>query len=177
MAVSRSPATSSRSDGRITDVPGVRVGHATARRRGWRTGTTVVLLASRPGEGATTGVDVRGGGPGTRETDVLHPGNLVHHAHAICLTGGSAYGLASADGVMRELEARGIGFPVATTTVPGVVPIVPTAEAVALAVFEMPLRLSDRVSSFSNLVSPRTATLTRAWVTPGAKVTLPVAAE
>ena len=133
MAVSRSPATSSRSDGRITDVPGVRVGHATARRRGWRTGTTVVLLASRPGEGATTGVDVRGGGPGTRETDVLHPGNLVHHAHAICLTGGSAYGLASADGVMRELEARGIGFPVATTTVPGVVPIVPTAVVYDLA--------------------------------------------
>lgn len=114
-------------DGRITDVPGVRVGQVTARRSGWRTGTTVVLLADRPGAGATGGVDVRGGGPGTHETDLLRPENLVHHVHAICLTGGSAYGLATATGVMHELEARGIGFPVATTTAPGVVPIVPAA--------------------------------------------------
>ncbi|MFN8023274.1 MAG: P1 family peptidase [Acidimicrobiales bacterium] len=133
MAPPRSPAGPSTSDGRITDVPGVRVGHATALRRGWRTGTTVVLLARRPGDGATAAVDVRGGGPGTRETDVLHPGNLVHHVHAICLTGGSAYGLAAADGVMRELEQRGIGFPVATTTSPGVVPIVPSAVVYDLA--------------------------------------------
>jgi L-aminopeptidase/D-esterase-like protein len=134
MAPPRSPASSrATSDGRITDVAGVSVGHATASRRGWRTGTTVVLLAAKPGDGATAGVDVRGGGPGTRETDVLRPGNLVHHAHAICLTGGSAYGLAAADGVMHELEARGIGFPVATTTSPGVVPIVPAAVVYDLA--------------------------------------------
>jgi L-aminopeptidase/D-esterase-like protein len=114
-------------DGALTDVPGIRVGHATALRRGWRTGTTVVLLADGEGVGATGGVDVRGGGPGTRETDLLRPENLVHHVHAICLTGGSAYGLAAADGVMLELERRGIGFPVATATSPGVVPIVPTA--------------------------------------------------
>jgi putative pantetheine hydrolase len=72
------------------------------------------------------GVDVRGGGPGTRETDALDPRNLVPEVHAICLTGGSAYGLAAADGVMAWLEERGIGFPVGPE--PGhVVPIVPTA--------------------------------------------------
>lgn len=120
-------------DGRITDVAGVSVGHVTARRRGWRTGTTVVVVAERPGEGATAGVDVRGGAPGTRETDLLRPGNLVQHVHAICLTGGSAYGLAAADGVMTALERRGIGFPVATTTAPGVVPIVPAAVIYDLA--------------------------------------------
>lgn len=119
-------ATSLPDDGSITDVPGVRVGHASALRRGWRTGATVVLLADRPGGGATGGVDVRGGGPGTRETDLLRPENLVHHVHAVCLTGGSAYGLAAADGVMHELERRGIGFPVGTIA-PGVVPIVPAA--------------------------------------------------
>jgi L-aminopeptidase/D-esterase-like protein len=106
----------------ITDVAGITVGHATAARRGWRTGTTVVLAR----DGAVGGVDVRGGGPGTRETDLLRPENMVHHVHAICLTGGSAYGLAAADGVMTTLEARGIGFPVGAVG-SDVVPIVPTA--------------------------------------------------
>jgi L-aminopeptidase/D-esterase-like protein len=108
--------------GSITDVTGVRVGQITERRRGWRTGTTVILV---PG-GAVGGVDVRGGGPGTHETDLLRPENLVHHVHAVCLTGGSAYGLAAATGVMTELEARGIGFPVGIDG-SGVVPIVPAA--------------------------------------------------
>ena len=111
------------SDGSIGDVPGVQVGHVTARRRGWRTGTTVVLSAA----GAVGGVDVRGGGPGTHETDLLRPENLVHHVHAICLTGGSAYGLAAVAGVMSELERRGIGFPVGAPPMTGVVPIVPAA--------------------------------------------------
>ena len=110
------------SAGSITDVAGVRVGQVRALRRGWRTGTTVVLTE----RGAVGGVDVRGGGPGTRETDLLRPENLVHHVHAICLSGGSAYGLAAADGVMAELERRAIGFPVGPEG-SGVVPIVPTA--------------------------------------------------
>lgn len=110
--------------GSITDVPGIRVGHAQRAGRGWQTGTTVVFAPS----GATPGVDVRGGGPGTRETDALHPENLVQVIHAVCLTGGSAFGLGAADGVVRWLEARGLGFPVGAPTAPaGVVPVVPAA--------------------------------------------------
>ena len=108
--------------GSITDVPGVRVGHAHRVRRGWLTGTTVVSVA----KGAVPGVDVRGGGPGTRETDALDPRNLVDLVHAVCLTGGSAYGLAAADGVMDVLARRGLGVRVG----PGpceVVPVVPAA--------------------------------------------------
>lgn len=108
--------------GFLTDVTGVRVGHAQRIGRGWRTGTTVVVLP----EGSVGGVDVRGGAPGTRETDVLRPENLVDRVDAICLSGGSAYGLASADGVMRWLadHAQGVSVGEAPTWV---VPIVPTA--------------------------------------------------
>jgi L-aminopeptidase/D-esterase-like protein len=111
--------------GSITDVSGIRVGHHQRTGRGWRTGTTVVVAPSS----ATPGVDVRGGGPGTRETEALRPENLVQRIHAICLTGGSAYGLAAADGVVAELEAAGLGFPVgppADDWTP-VVPVVPAA--------------------------------------------------
>lgn len=108
--------------GSLTDVAGLLVGHHRRVGRGWQTGTTVV---SAPG-GAVAAVDVRGGGPGTRETDALDPRNLVDRVHAICLTGGSAYGLAAADGVMAELERRQLG--VAVGTDPGhVVPVVPAA--------------------------------------------------
>jgi L-aminopeptidase/D-esterase-like protein len=110
------------SAGALTDVAGLRVGHVQAIRRGWRTGTTVVVADG----GATAGVDVRGGGPGTRETDLLRPENLVQQVHAVCLTGGSAYGLAAADGVMAVLEERSIGFPVGADGT-NVVPIVPAA--------------------------------------------------
>ncbi|QZY29978.1 P1 family peptidase [Nocardioides coralli] len=107
----------------ITDVPGIRVGHAQRTGGGWLTGTTVVVA---PDAGAVGGVDVRGGGPGTRETDLLDPRNLVDRVHAVVLTGGSALGLAAADGVTRGLLERGIGFPVDSE--PGhVVPIVPAA--------------------------------------------------
>jgi L-aminopeptidase/D-esterase-like protein len=108
--------------GHLTDVEGIRVGNHHRRGPGWRTGTTVVLAPP----GTTAGVDVRGGGPGTRETDLLRPENLVNEVHAVVLTGGSAYGLAAADGVMAHLADRGVGFPVGDE--PGwVVPIVPAA--------------------------------------------------
>ncbi|QRN79621.1 MAG: P1 family peptidase [Nocardiopsis sp. BM-2018] len=101
---------------------GVRVGHHQRRGRGWLTGTTVVLTPPN----TSAGCDVRGGGPGTRETDLLDPCNMVEHVDAICLTGGSAYGLAAADGVMRALEAQGRGFEVGEAP-HQVVPIVPAA--------------------------------------------------
>ena len=103
--------------GAITDVPGVRVGHFTDGRR--PTGCTVVLTEA----GATAGVDVRGAAPGTRETDLLDPSNLVDRVHAVMLAGGSAFGLDAASGVMRWLEEHGIGFPAG----PVRVPIVPAA--------------------------------------------------
>lgn len=108
--------------GSISDVPGIRVGHHQRSSRGWRTGTTVVLAP----DGAVAGVDVRGGGPGTRETDALAPWNLVDQINAVCLTGGSAYGLAAADGVMEYLAENDLGFRVGPEK-GQVVPVVPAA--------------------------------------------------
>jgi L-aminopeptidase/D-esterase-like protein len=108
--------------GCLTDVAGLRVGHHQRRSRGWRTGTTVVLAR----EGAVAGCDVRGGGPGTRETDLLRPEAMIEEVHAICLSGGSAFGLAAAGGAMSWLEERGIGFAVGPDA-DQVVPIVPSA--------------------------------------------------
>lgn len=103
-------------------IDGFAVGHHTADTEGWLTGTTVVLSAG----GAIGGVDVRGGAPGTRETDLLDPRALVEQVDAVVLCGGSAYGLAAADGVMTALAADGRGLPVGPN--PGeVVPIVPAA--------------------------------------------------
>ena len=107
----------SESDGAITAIRGIRVGHYTDAEHA--TGCTVLLFEG----GAVGGVDVRGGAPGTRETDLLRPGTLVERVDAIVLSGGSAYGLDAASGVMRYLEERGIGFPVGKA----VVPIVPAA--------------------------------------------------
>ncbi|WP_233573788.1 P1 family peptidase [Amycolatopsis panacis] len=106
----------------ITDVPGVLVGHHQRLGEGWATGTTVVLVP----DGAVGAVDQRGGAPGTRETDLLKPENLVQRVNAVCLSGGSAYGLAAADGVMRWLSERNLGFPVGEQP-HEVVPIVPGA--------------------------------------------------
>ncbi|GAA4410883.1 P1 family peptidase [Actinokineospora soli] len=106
----------------ITDVGGVRVGHHQRLSDGWATGTTVVLLP----EGTVGGVDQRGGAPGSRETDLLAPENLVSTIDAVCLSGGSAYGLAAADGVMRWLAEHGRGFRVGAQP-HEVVPIVPAA--------------------------------------------------
>lgn len=103
-------------------IEGFEIGHHTADSEGWLTGTTVVLARG----GAVGGVDVRGGGPGTRETDLLNPTTLVDRINAVVLTGGSAYGLAAAGGVMEGLEAAGIGWPVGPEP-DQVVPIVPAA--------------------------------------------------
>jgi putative pantetheine hydrolase len=105
----------------LVDVGGLRVGHATRDEPGWLTGTTVVLT---PPGGAVAGVDVRGGGPGTRETDLLDPRNLVDRVDAVVLGGGSALGLAAVDGVARGLLADGRGWPMGEGRV---VPIVPGA--------------------------------------------------
>ncbi|MET8448728.1 P1 family peptidase [Streptomyces sp. NPDC005209] len=107
----------------LTDVAGLRVGHATLAGEGWLTGTTVVLA---PPGGVVAAVDVRGGGPGTKETDALDPRNLVQKVEAVVLTGGSAYGLDAASGVMAWLEEHGRGVPVGTDPA-HVVPVVPAA--------------------------------------------------
>jgi L-aminopeptidase/D-esterase-like protein len=101
----------------ITDIPGLRVGHAQDEEA--LTGCTVVLCE----DGAIGGVDQRGGAPGTRETDAMHPMHLVNEVHAIVLAGGSAFGLDAATGVVNYLEERGVGFDVRVARVP----IVPAA--------------------------------------------------
>ena len=103
-------------------IEGFEIGHHTADGDGWLTGTTVVVARG----GAVGGVDVRGGGPGTRETDLLNPTTAIDRVHAVVLTGGSAYGLAAANGVMAGLEHAGIGWPVGLEP-HQVVPIVPAA--------------------------------------------------
>ena len=96
----------------FVEIEGIQVGHAQDFEAA--TGCTVIISE----EGATVGVDVRGGAPGTRETDLLNPVNLVQKAHAIILTGGSAFGLDAAAGVMQYLEEKNIGFDVQVTRVP-----------------------------------------------------------
>lgn len=121
-----------RAGGSITDVSGITVGHHhrvdvdATLGSGWACGSTVILTPP----GTVGGVDVRGGAPGSRETELLDPANSVDHVDAIVLTGGSAYGLAAADGVMRFLEERGRGVQM----VGGVVPIVPAA-----VIFDLPV--------------------------------------
>lgn len=118
--------------GSITDVAGILVGNHqrldpdAALGSGWATGSTVVLAPP----GTVGAADVRGGAPGTRETDLLDPANSVRHVDAVVLTGGSAYGLAAADGVMRWLEENGRGVAMDG----GVVPIVPAA-----VIFDLPV--------------------------------------
>ena len=118
--------------GVITDVGGIQVGHHhrlcadASLGSGWATGSTVVLTPP----GTVGAVDVRGGAPGTRETDLLDPANSVRHVDAVVLSGGSAYGLAAADGVMRWLEEHDRGVAMDG----GVVPIVPAA-----VIFDLPV--------------------------------------
>ncbi len=124
------PSLSSPAHGCITDVAGIEVGHFTDTRR--PTGCTVVIAR----EGAVAGVDVRGAAPGTRETDLLEPSNLVQQVHAIMLSGGSAFGLDSATGAVRWLEEQGIGLDVGV----GRIPLVPAAVLFDLTVGDMRIR-------------------------------------
>ena len=101
----------------LTDIPGIRVGHA--QDMDALTGCTVVLCPPH----TVGGVDQRGGAPGTRETDLLDPVNLVDKVHAVVLAGGSAFGLDAASGVMKYLAEQKIGFGIGATRVP----IVPAA--------------------------------------------------
>ena len=114
----------------LTAIDGIKVGHTTNSIA--RTGCTVILCPA----GATAGVDVRGAAPGTRETDALRPGRLVQKAHAILLTGGSAFGLDAAGGVVQYLEEREMGFPAG----PVRVPIVPAAVIFDLGVGDAKVR-------------------------------------
>lgn len=114
----------------ITDVKGIKVGHTQDLKAA--TGCTVVLCES----GAVAGVDVRGGAPGTRETDLLNPSNMVEKVHAVYLSGGSAFGLDGASGVMTYLEEKGVGF----ETPAGKVPIVPGAVLYDLSVGDSKVR-------------------------------------
>ncbi|MFO7817067.1 MAG: P1 family peptidase [Desulfovibrionales bacterium] len=96
----------------FSEIRGIKVGHAQNLEAG--TGCSVILCEA----GASAGVDVRGGAPGTRETDLLKPGNMVEEIHALVLAGGSAFGLDAAGGVMQFLEERGVGFDVRVARVP-----------------------------------------------------------
>jgi L-aminopeptidase/D-esterase-like protein len=115
--IQAAPVAAADTSNGLTDVAGLKVGHHTLAER--PTGCTVVLAE----KGAVAGVDVRGGAPGTRETDLLDPSNHVQHVHAIVLSGGSAFGLDAATGAVRYLEERGIGYDVRIAKVP----IVPAA--------------------------------------------------
>jgi L-aminopeptidase/D-esterase-like protein len=114
----------------ICDVPGIEVGHFTETRR--PTGCTVVLARA----GAVAGVDVRGAAPGTRETDLLAPTNLVEKIHGVVLTGGSAFGLASATGAVQWLEEQGVGMKAG----PATLPLVPAAVLFDLMVGDSSIR-------------------------------------
>ncbi|PRX31758.1 L-aminopeptidase/D-esterase-like protein [Orenia metallireducens] len=114
----------------ITDVPGIKVGHQDNKKG--MTGCTVILAD----EGAVAGVDVRGSAPGTRETDLLSPINMIEKVNAVLLSGGSAFGLAAADGVMAALEEEDRGFDVGVTKVP----IVPAAVLFDLTVGDHTIR-------------------------------------
>jgi L-aminopeptidase/D-esterase-like protein len=114
----------------ITDVPGIKVGHCEDMTA--YTGCTAIVMD----KGMVCGVDVRGSAPGTRETDLLNPINLVEEVHGLCLAGGSAYGLEAAGGVMRFLEEKGVGLNVGV----GVVPVVPSAVLFDLAIGDPSVR-------------------------------------
>lgn len=129
-AAGSAPPPSRTLAGSITDVPGIKVGHFTLTER--PTGCTVVLTEG----GAVGGVDVRGAAPGTRETDLLDPSNLVERVDAVLLSGGSAFGLDAAAGVVRWLEEHGFGYPAG----PARVPIVPAAILFDLGVGDPKIR-------------------------------------
>ncbi len=147
--------------GGLTDIGGLRVGHFTDSRR--PTGCTVVLAEA----GAVCGVDVRGGAPGTRETDLLDPANTVEQVHAIVLAGGSAFGLDAATGVMRYLEEKGIGFAVGDVKVP----IVPAAILFDLGVGDSTIR-PNAASGYAAAQAATSGPVTEGCVGAGAGATV-----
>jgi len=124
------PDESGPNAGGLTDVAGIKVGHFTDTRR--PTGCTVILCE----KGAVAGVDVRGGAPGTRDTDLLNPINLVQQVYGIALSGGSAFGLDTATGVMRFLDENGVGYHAGSA----IVPIVPAAILIDLQIGDSKIR-------------------------------------
>jgi L-aminopeptidase/D-esterase-like protein len=147
--------------GAITDVPGIAVGHFTDSRR--PTGCTVILAEA----GAVGGVDVRGAAPGTRETDLLNPINTVQSVNAVVLSGGSAFGLETATGVVRYLEERGLGFDVGVARVP----IVPAAILFDLTVGDAKIR-PNAESGYSACKAASTAPPAEGNVGAGAGATV-----
>ena len=141
----------------ITDVEGIKVGHFTDSRR--PTGCTVILYE----QGAVAGVDVRGSAPGTRETDLLNPVNTVDTVHAIVLSGGSAFGLDTAGGVMRYLEENGYGYPTAA----GKIPIVPAAILYDLSLGNPKIRPTSALSRATTIagVPAGANTPNHCWIT------------
>jgi L-aminopeptidase/D-esterase-like protein len=137
--------------GSITRVAGIEYGHYTNARR--PTGCTAILARA----GAVAGVDVRGAAPGTRETDLLAPGNLVEQIHAIVLSGGSAFGLDAAGGAMRWLEEHSIGLDVGVAHVP----IVPAAVLFDLMVGD-PAICPDAAAGMPPALPPRRTTRRKA---------------
>ncbi|MBC2887045.1 P1 family peptidase [Ochrobactrum sp. CM-21-5] len=147
--------------GSITDVPGIKLGHHTLTKR--PTGCTVLLCE----DGAVAGVDVRGSAPGTRETDLLDPINYVQQVQAVLLSGGSAYGLAAATGVMRYLEENNLGFKIGK----GVVPIVPAAILMDLGVGDFSIR-PDEEAGYLACKAAKAETSTEGNIGAGAGATV-----
>lgn len=148
--------------GSITDVPGLKVGHYTLTER--PTGCTVLICEA----GATAGVDVRGSAPGTRETDLLSPINSVQQVQAILLSGGSAFGLDAASGVVRYLEERNLGYKIGNL---GVVPIVPAAILMDLGVGNFKIR-PNADSGYKACVAASTGPVAEGNVGAGAGATI-----
>lgn len=149
------------SEGCITDVEGIKVGHFTDKRR--PTGCTVLLFE----KGATAGVDVRGSAPGTRETDLLNPVNTVQQVQAILLSGGSAYGLDAASGVVKYLEEKGLGYKAGSM----IVPIVPAAILFDLGVGDWKIRPTAE-SGYQACVAAKTGKVEEGTVGAGAGATI-----
>lgn len=146
----------------LTAVAGIKVGQITLDQR--PTGCTVVLVEA----GATAGVDVRGSAPGTRETDLLNPINLVQQVHAVVLAGGSAFGLDTASGVMRYLEERGVGYDIRVAKVP----IVPAAILLDLAVGGKPHIRPDADCGYRAALAATTGPISEGTVGAGAGATV-----
>ncbi len=145
----------------LTAIDGIQVGHATDTDA--RTGCTVVICP----EGATAGVDVRGAAPGTRETESIRPGRLIQKAHAILLTGGSAFGLDAAGGVVQYLEEKGVGFPAGSVRVP----IVPAAVIFDLHVGDAQVR-PDRQMGYDACVDSSDAPVAMGTIGAGTGATV-----